>query len=109
MVGKKAPRKPKCTANSEKISQVTGSSTAPVASSAWLTTPLMPKTERQTMTRAAGLRKNGTVSAVKVSSRTMPFLQPLASHSAKGKAIRSSMKVMVAAMRTERASSSPPP
>ena len=68
MVGKKAPRKPKCTANSEKISQVTGSSTAPDASSAWLTTPLMPRTERQTMTRAAGLRKKGTVSAVVIAA-----------------------------------------
>ena len=109
MVGKKAPRKPKCTANSEKISQVTGSSTAPVASSAWLTTPLMPRTERQTMTRAAGLRKNGTVSAVKVSNRTMSFLQPFASHKAKGNAIRSSMTVIVPAIRTERTSRLPPP
>ena len=44
-----------------------------------------------------------------MSSRTVLFLQPFASQSAKGNAISSSMTVIVAAMRTERASRSPPP
>ena len=54
------------------------------------------------MVREAGLRKNGTISSVKNVSLTALDRVPLASHSAKGKAMSSSMTVTVAAMRSER-------
>ena len=93
---------PKWTAGSEKSSQSTGSSTMPRDMSTELTSPLRPSTTRQTMVREAGLRKNGTIRSVNIVSLTRSERVPLASHSAKGKAMSSSIAVTVAAMRSER-------
>ena len=61
--------RPRCTANSEKSSQSSGSSINPRPMSALLTKPWVPSTARQTMVRAATLRKNGTVRSASVIAR----------------------------------------
>ena len=70
--------------------------------SALFTKPWVPSTARQTMVRAATLRKKGTVSSASVIARTTGERVPLASQRAKGSASSSSIAVTVAAMRSVR-------
>ena len=93
---------PRCTANSENKSQSSGSSISPSHMSAVFTKPWVPSTARQTMVRAATLRKNGTVKSASVIARIGADRVPLANQRAKGRANSSSIAVTVAAMRRVR-------
>ena len=94
--------RPRCTANSEKSSQSSGSSIKPKPMSALFTKPWVPSTARQTMVRAATLKKNGTVRSASVIARIGADWVPLANQIAKGSATSSSIAVTVAAMRSVR-------